>query len=70
LNLKRIRIRRVNGIYEDMIPVQDSYWLSANPPNAVLLTYPDSGYGSLFQFRKSFARQPAFLASDSKYAPY
>jgi pimeloyl-ACP methyl ester carboxylesterase len=61
----------VNGIHDEMIPVQNSYWLSANLPNAVLLTYPDSGHGSLFQFHKSFTRQSAaFLASDSKFAPY
>jgi len=59
----------VNGIYDEMIPVQNSYWLSANLPNAVLLTYPDSGHGSLFQFHESFTRQAtAFLASDSKFA--
>ena len=61
----------VNGIFDEMIPVQNSYWLSANLPNAVLLTYPDSGHGSLFQFHESFTRQAAaFLASDSKFAPY
>jgi pimeloyl-ACP methyl ester carboxylesterase len=61
----------VNGIYDEMIPVQNSYWLSANLPNAVLLTYPDSGHGSLFQFHESFTRQAAaFLASNSKFAPY
>src|SRR6516162_187940 len=61
----------VNGIHDEMIPVQNSYWLSANLPNAVLLTYPDSGHGSLFQFHDSFTRQAAaFLASDSPYAPY
>jgi pimeloyl-ACP methyl ester carboxylesterase len=61
----------LNGIHDEMIPVQNSYWLSANLPNAVLLTYPDSGHGSLFQFHESFARQAAaFLASDSKFAPY
>jgi pimeloyl-ACP methyl ester carboxylesterase len=61
----------VNGIHDEMIPVQNSYWLSANLPNAVLLTYPDSGHGSLFQFHDSFTRQAAaFLASDSKFAPY
>ena len=61
----------VNGIYDEMIPVQNSYWLSANLPNAVLLTYPNSGHGSLFQFHESFTRQAAaFLASDSKFAPY
>ena len=61
----------VNGIYDEMIPVRNSYWLSANLPNAVLLTYPDSGHGSLFQFHESFTRQAtAFLASDSASAPY
>src|SRR5271154_2179087 len=61
----------VNGIFDDMIPVSNSYWLSANLPNAVLLTYPDSGHGSLFQFHESFTRQAmAFLASTSSYAPY
>ena len=61
----------VNGIYDEMILVQNSYWLSANLPNAVLLTYPDLGHGSLFQFHEFFTRQAAaFLASDSKFAPY
>ena len=61
----------LNGIYDEMIPVQNSYWLNANLPNAVLLTYPDSGHGSLFQFHESFTRQAAaFLASDSTFAPY
>ena len=61
----------VNGIHDEMIPVSNSYWLSANLPNAVLMTYPDSGHGSLFQFHQSFTRQAAaFLASDSRFAPY
>jgi pimeloyl-ACP methyl ester carboxylesterase len=33
----------VNGVHDEMIPVSNSYWLSAHLPNAVLLTYPDSG---------------------------
>jgi pimeloyl-ACP methyl ester carboxylesterase len=61
----------VNGVYDEMIPVSNSYWLSAHLPNAVLLTYPDSGHGSLFQFNESFTRQAAaFLASESVFAPY
>lgn len=61
----------VNGVHDEMIPVRNSYWLSENLPNAVLLTYPDSGHGSLFQFHESFTRQAAaFLTSDSPYAPY
>jgi pimeloyl-ACP methyl ester carboxylesterase len=61
----------VNGIHDDMIPVSNSYRLSENLSNAVLLVYPDSGHGSLFQFHESFTRHAAaFLASDSPFAPY
>src|SRR2546430_16473187 len=61
----------VNGVHDEMIAVRNSYWLSENLPNAVLLTYPDSGHGSLFQFHESFTRHVlAFLASDSPFAPY
>lgn len=61
----------VNGVFDEMIPVRNSYWLSENLPDAVLLTYPDSGHGALFQFHESFTRQAAaFLASDSPIAPY
>jgi pimeloyl-ACP methyl ester carboxylesterase len=61
----------VNGVRDEMIPVRNSYWLSENLPNAVLMTYPDSGHGSLFQFHESFTGQAgAFLKSDSESAPY
>jgi len=61
----------VNGIHDEMIPVSNSYALGEHLPNAVLLTYPDAGHGSLFQFHESFTRQAAaFLASDSQFAPY
>lgn len=72
-NLRSIRQPTlvVNGVYDEMIPVSNSYWLSQNLPNAVLMTYPDSGHGSLFQFHESFTRQAAaFLGSDSEFAPY
>ena len=72
-DLKSIRqpILVVNGVHDEMIPVSNSYWLSENLPNAVLMTYPDSGHGSLFQFHDSFTRQAtAVLASDSPFAPY
>jgi pimeloyl-ACP methyl ester carboxylesterase len=61
----------VNGVFDIMIPIKNSYMLSEHLPNAVLLTYPDSGHGSLFQFHESFTRQAAaFLAADSPFAPY
>ena len=72
-DLKKIRHPTLvmNGVYDEMIPVSNSYWLSAHLSNAMLLTYPDSGHGSLFQFHESFTRQAAaFLASDSPIAPY
>jgi len=72
-NLRTIRQPTlvVNGIHDEMIPVSNSYELGEHLPNAVLLTYPDSGHGSLFQFHGSFTRQAAaFLASDSPFAPF
>src|SRR5262245_5444829 len=61
----------INGVHDEMIPVANSYRLSENLPNAMLLVFPDSGHGSLFQFHESFTRHAAaFLASDSPFAPY
>lgn len=71
--LKKIRQPALvmNGIFDEMIPVRNSYWLAEQLPNAVLMTYPDSGHGSIFQFHESFTRQAAtFLASESPTAPY
>jgi pimeloyl-ACP methyl ester carboxylesterase len=47
----------VNGVFDQMILVRNSYLLSEHLPNAVLLTYPDAGHGSLFQHPESFAKQ-------------
>jgi len=47
----------VNGVRDSMIPVRNSYLLAEHLPNAMLLTYPDAGHGSLFQFHDSFVRQ-------------
>jgi pimeloyl-ACP methyl ester carboxylesterase len=47
----------VNGVRDTMIPVRNSYFLAEHLPNAMLVTYPDAGHGSLFQFHESFVRQ-------------
>jgi pimeloyl-ACP methyl ester carboxylesterase len=61
----------VNGFLDEMIRVVNSYRLAEHLPNAVLLAYPDSGHGSLFQFHESFTRHAAaFLTSPSALAPY
>ena len=46
----------MNGVRDAMIPVRNSYFLAEHLPNAMLLTYPDAGHGSLFQFHESFVR--------------
>jgi pimeloyl-ACP methyl ester carboxylesterase len=61
----------VSGVHDDMIPVANSYYLGENLPNAILLTYPDSGHGALYQFHESFVRHAdAFLAAQTSVAPY
>ena len=61
----------VNGVEDEMIPVSNSYRLSENLGNATLLTYPDAGHGSLFQYPESFTRQAtAFLSSHSRSAAF
>ena len=61
----------VNGVHDEMIPVHNSYRLSENLPNAVLLTYPDAGHGSMFQYPESFTKHAAaFLKSDAESAAF
>ena len=58
----------VNGVHDEMVPIVNSYYLGENLPNAVLLTYPDSGHGALFQFHDSFTKQAdSFLESAAPY---
>ena len=56
----------VNGVFDNMIPVRNSYMLSEHLPNAMLLTYPDAGHGSLFQFHGSFVRQASLFLDSEK----
>jgi hypothetical protein len=44
----------VNGRRDIMVPTINSFTLSQKIPNAQLIIYPDSGYGSLFQFPELF----------------
>jgi pimeloyl-ACP methyl ester carboxylesterase len=61
----------VNGTFDTMIAVSNSYRLAENLHNAMLLTYPDAGHGSLFQYPESFTRHAdAFLSSDSHLAAH
>jgi pimeloyl-ACP methyl ester carboxylesterase len=51
----------VNGVFDNMIPVRNSYYLAEHLPNGTLLVYPDAGHGSLFQFHHSFVRQASLF---------
>jgi pimeloyl-ACP methyl ester carboxylesterase len=71
--LKKIKhpVLVIKGVFDEMIPVRNSYYLAEHLQNAVLVAYPDSGHGSLFQFHEAFTHQAAaFLASKSAPAPY
>jgi pimeloyl-ACP methyl ester carboxylesterase len=59
----------VNGVFDNMIPVRNSYMLSEQLPNAMLLTYPDAGHGSLFQFHDSFVKQSLLFLGSEKLWP-
>jgi pimeloyl-ACP methyl ester carboxylesterase len=55
----------VNGVFDTLISVRNSYTLAEHLPNAMLLTYPDAGHGALFQYHDSFVTQAAlFLDND------
>jgi pimeloyl-ACP methyl ester carboxylesterase len=51
----------VNGVFDNMIAVRNSYFLVEHLANATLLVYPDAGHGSLFQFHDSFVQQARML---------
>jgi pimeloyl-ACP methyl ester carboxylesterase len=55
----------VNWVFDNMIPVRNSYALAEHLPRSMLLTYPDAGHESLFQFHGSFVTQASlFLDSE------
>jgi len=51
----------VNGVFDNMIPIRNSYMLGEHLQNALLLSYPDAGHGSLFQFHDSFVTQASLF---------
>jgi pimeloyl-ACP methyl ester carboxylesterase len=56
----------VNGVLDNMIPIRNSYAMAENLPRGMLLTYPDAGHGSLFQYPDSFVKHASlFLDSDA-----
>jgi pimeloyl-ACP methyl ester carboxylesterase len=55
----------VNGVLDAMIPVRNSYMLAEHLPHAILVTFPDAGHGSLFQYHETFVTLVAqFLDGD------
>jgi pimeloyl-ACP methyl ester carboxylesterase len=49
------------GVFDNMIPVRNSYFLAEHLPKAMLLTYPDAGHGSLLQYHESFVTQASLF---------
>ncbi len=55
----------VNGVFDEMIPIRNSYMLAEHLPSAMLLALPNAGHGSLFQYHETFSRMlKDFLDSD------
>ncbi len=48
-----------------MVPTINSYILSQNIPRAMLIVYPDSGHGSLFQFPELFVAHGKMFLDDA-----
>jgi pimeloyl-ACP methyl ester carboxylesterase len=46
-----------NGVNDVMVHAYNSYAMSQRLPRAMLLLYPDSGHGFLFQYPEHFGRQ-------------
>jgi pimeloyl-ACP methyl ester carboxylesterase len=44
-------------VFDNMIPIRNSYMLAEHLPNSMLIVYPDVGHGSLFQCHDSFVKQ-------------
>lgn len=47
----------INGMFDRMIPVRNSYFLAEHLPDATLLVFRDAGHGSLFQYPDAFVTQ-------------
>lgn len=46
----------VNGARDVMIPTYNSFLMAQRIPKALLILYPDSGHGALFQYPEQFVR--------------
>jgi len=57
----------VNGVFDNMIPIRNSYALAEHLPRGMLLTYPDAGHGSLFQYSESFVRHAALFLDSASF---
>ena len=55
----------MNGVLDQMISVKNSYALAEHLPRAMLLTYPDAGHGSLFQYHDSFVQQASLFLGET-----
>jgi pimeloyl-ACP methyl ester carboxylesterase len=58
----------VNGVFDNMIPIRNSFMLAEHLPSAMLIVYPDAGHGSLFQFHDSFVKQAELFLDGSDFS--
>jgi hypothetical protein len=58
------RVLIVNRKSDVMVPASKSYALFQQLPDAMLILYPDSGHGTLFQYSDAFVREGLHFLRD------
>jgi pimeloyl-ACP methyl ester carboxylesterase len=54
-----------NGIADIMVPVEHSFAIARNAPNAKLILYPDAGHAFLFQYAHDFCAEVLKFLQDT-----